>query len=238
MKKQIVRSIYREFDSWVEQFSLSCRKGCTACCTRDVTLTAVEAELIIDYLKVNKQEDWLAGKLDGDLPRIAPSCTTNEYAQHCLEEKDIEPDPAVNGGICPFLEDGACKIYHVRPFSCRSFASTTLCRPGKSAVAPPHYLTAVTAVSQVIEHLGQRYYWGNMLHIIYLLAQQDERTADMAYPENKKRMVLAQSSCRTSQPLPGFLIPEEDYPPVERLLNTIFESTVEGKRIEDILNNR
>jgi len=237
MKKKILQSIYSRFDSWALQFSIACRKGCTACCTRDVMITALEAEVIMDGIFESSQEKWLAGKLDRGLPSLAPSYTTNEYAHACLNGTELTPETDSNGGACPFLENGACSIYRTRPFSCRSFASTKICRPGSSAVIPQYYLTAATAISQVIEHLGQRYYWGNMLHIIYLFAQQNSETKDQKYPENKNRLLLAQTSCRTSRPVPGFLISEEDYPHVGPLIIQIFDTVVEGRRIEDILNN-
>ena len=238
MKKTILHSIYEAFDSWALQFSLACRKGCTTCCTQDVMATAVEAEAVIDHISKNHMEKWLVAKLDFDLPRMGSSFTTNEYAQACLNGTELVPEPGPNGSVCPFLENGACSTYSARPFSCRSFGSTKICRPGASAEIPQHYLTAVTAVSQVIEHLNQRYLWGNMLHVIYLLAQQNSKTEDIRYPENKKRLLLAQTSCRASKPLPGFLIPEEDYPHVEPLIGQIFDTEIGGRRIEDILNNR
>ena len=238
MKKTILKSIYNAFDSWALQFSLSCRKGCTTCCTQDVMATALEAEIVTDYISKSRMENWLVTKLDSDLPRIAPSFTTNEYAEGCLNGTELAPETGSNGGVCPFLENGACSIYSARPFSCRSFASTKMCRPGSSATIPQHYLTAAATVNQIIEHLDQRYFWGNMLHIIYLLAQQNSKMADTRYPENKKRFLLAQTGCRTSKPLPGFLIPEEDYPHVEPLIIEIFDTEIGGKRVEDILNNR
>ncbi len=238
MKKNILKTIYRIFDSWAGQFPLGCRKGCAACCTRNVMATAVEGEVVIDYIFINRMENWLVAKLDGDLPGIVPSCTTNEYAHGCLEGAELEPATGSNNGVCPFLENGECSIYPARPFSCRSFASVERCTSVSSAVISPHYLTAVTAVSQIIEHLGQRYFWGNMLHILYLLAQQSRDTEDTNYPENKKRRVVAQTSCLTSKPLPGFLISEEDYPHVEPLIREIFAAEVGGRSIEDILNNR
>ena len=238
MKKQILLSIYQVFADWSEQFAFTCTKGCTACCTQDVTITEVEGELVIDYCRDNESLQWLASALDVELPHFVPALTTNDYATACLKGKEVEHDSARNGGTCPFLKNDACMIYEARPFSCRAFASTALCRPGSSAQAPQHYLTAATAVSQIIEHLSQKQYWGNMLHILYLLAQQHEESRDTRYPENKNRLVLAQSSCLSSKPLPGFLMSEEDYDLVESLLKAIFDYRVADRRIEDILNNR
>ena len=238
MKKTILQTIYRIFDSWAGQFTLGCRKGCAACCTRDVMATAVEGEVVMDYIFTNHMENWLVAKLDLDLPGTAPSCTTNEFAQACFEGSERDPAIGSNNGICPFLENNGCPIYPARPFSCRSFASVERCKPGFSAVIPPYYLTAVTAVSQIVEHLSQRHYWGNMLHILYLIAQQSSDTEDKHYPENKKRLVRAQTSCLTSKPLPGFLVSQKDYPHVEPLVREIFTAEVDGRSIEDILNNR
>jgi hypothetical protein len=40
----------------------------------------------------------------------------------------------------------------------------------------------------------------------------------------------------TAKPLPGFLISEECAEKVSTLLQTIFDSDVNGRRVEDVLN--
>jgi hypothetical protein len=42
----------------------------------------------------------------------------------------------------------------------------------------------------------------------------------------------------TAKPLPGFLLSEEEGPKVAKLLESIFDTEVDGKRIEDVLNGK
>ena len=238
MKHQILTTIYRHFDEWSStQVATSCRKGCTVCCTQNVTMTALEGEIIIEYVKSRGLARWFAQKLERPLPNESPPMTTNQFAQACLEGKDADPGQGSFGHRCPFLESGSCMIYEVRPFGCRSFISTETCAPGLPASLPQYFMSAVTAVNQVIEHLGQKEYWGNMLHILYLLATADESSAWQPIRTPEKQ-TFAQASCLAAQPLPGFLICQEDFPKVVPLLDRIFDSEIGGKRIEDILNNR
>lgn len=238
MKHQVLTAIYHHFDEWASsQITTACRKGCTVCCTQNVTITAIEGELIIDYIKSRGMAKWFTAKLDGDLPNESPAMTTNEFAKVCLEEKEADPGQGSFDRRCPFLASGSCMIYKARPFGCRSFISTQTCVPGYPASLPQYFMSAVTAVSQVIEHLGQKEYWGNMLHVLYLLSTADDSLSLMS-SANPEKLVLAQSSCLAAKPLPGFLISQEDFPRVVPLLNRIFDSKVDGKNIEDILNNK
>ena len=238
MKHQVLTTIYQQFDEWSStQVSPACHRGCSVCCTQNVTITAAEGELIIDYVKARGLAKWFAEKLEANLPDDSPSMTTNQFAKACLEEKDADPGQGSFSGRCPFLTSGSCMIYEVRPFGCRSFISTKTCTPGVPASLPQFFMSAVTAVSQVIEHLGQKEYWGNMLHVLYLLSAADS-SFSFPHDAHPEKLVIAQTSCLSARPLPGFLICEEDFPKVVPLLDTIFDSEINGKKIEDILNNK
>jgi Fe-S-cluster containining protein len=222
LKKLILERIYSLFDSWSSQIGFACQKGCATCCTQDVTMTAVEGDLINGFIALQNKQQWLTEKLSKGLPDHHLVCTTNEYARACLEGDEIDPGGGVFNKICPFLEKEFCTIYQVRPFSCRVFASKETCRKGVSASLPEYYLSGATAVSQIIEHLAQGRAWGNMLHVLAL-----QTTDDVSQIEQR---------CRTAQPLPGFLIGETDYPSVAPLIKQIFNAEIGGRKIEDILN--
>jgi Fe-S-cluster containining protein len=238
MKQQVVKTIYRHFDDWSSsQLTTACCRGCTTCCTQNVTITALEGEIIIDYIRERGLAKWFTKKLEENLPDESPVMTTNQFAKACLEEKETDPGQGSFSKRCPFLASGSCMIYEARPFGCRSFISTSTCIPGFPASVPQYFMSAVTAVNQIIEHLGQKEYWGNMLHVLYLLAAS-ERSFSSLWPVNPEKRVIAQTSCLTATPLPGFLISQDDFPKVVPLLNMIFDSEVRGKKIEDILNNK
>jgi len=226
MKRLVLEEIYARFEAWSSPLSLACSRGCAACCTQDVTMTALEGELIYDFIGRRNKEMWLAEKLKQGLPEHHPGCTTNEYAGACLRGEEIDPGGGRYDRICPFLEQDVCTIYPVRPFNCRVFASTETCRKGVSAVLPHYYLSAATAVSQVIEHLDQGRPWGNMLILLARNRSEDGFTKQV------------QDRWRTCRPLPGFLLDGSDYPRVAPLLEQIFTAEIGGRKIEDILNGR
>jgi len=235
MKRQILHIIFERFDAWSSRFSFACNKGCAACCTTDVMITSLEGEVILEHILSTHSAQWLQDRLDYPLVRRPLFQTTNDYAKDCLEGRNSEAEEVRRGGICPFLEAEYCSIYPARPFSCRCFASTVCCRKGGNALLPPEYLSAATAVSQIIEHVGQFGLWGAMIDVLALQA-----AADGYSPGNRSQehLSLAQSNCLTAKPLPGFLVEDEYADEVTELLEDIFEVRLKGRTIGDILNNR
>lgn len=77
---------------------LACRRGCTVCCRTQSDIAVFPLELV--------GLSWFAvEKLEG-APRAA---VRTQLAAHA------------RGGPCPFLVDGSCAVYPVRPMACRSF---------------------------------------------------------------------------------------------------------------------
>lgn len=235
LKKAILETIYACFDEWSKRFAFSCSRGCAFCCTQNVTITAVEAQILLDYIDSQGMRKWLVSKLAAGLPPRREIITTNQFAQSCLNGDDPPLADSDFDSVCPFLENELCMVYPVRPFSCRCFSSTVVCRRGGSAVVPPVYLSAATAVSQIIEHLGQFNIWGNMLHVLYVLGSE---TGIIESGTGIEKLVATRACCTTAQPLPGFLLDESEREQIVVLLESIFTSTVDGRSIEDILNNR
>ena len=237
LKEVVLHSIYEAFAEWSAGFSFVCTKNCAACCTQNVSMTAVEGEVIHRLIRENGREGWLAEKLQakGEIKR--PWMTTNDFAGACLQGEDVQSEEYGNMSSCPFLENGCCQIYAVRPFSCRCFASEQRCFSGTSALLPEYYLSASTAVMQIIEHLGQGEYWGNMLDVLSALCD---------LPENRNYATLLPASFANqsrvqvikAKPLPGFLLLDEEMGKIAPLLEAIFTRKVGETTVESILNGR
>ncbi len=236
LKEEILIGIYEEFENWISE-DVVCSKGCSVCCSQNVIITAVEGDLIHRKIRERGREAWMAGKLQekGDTQKV--QLTTNAFAASCLQGEDVMPVSYGNEEACPFLEDNCCSIYEVRPFSCRCFISEKLCKPGIPAVIGGTYLSASSAVMQIVEHLGQGEYLGNMFDVLLALCD---------LPENRKYVSLLPASLADqgrakvtkALPLPGFLLVEEEMEKVGPLLEAIFSHEVQGRSIEDILNNK
>lgn len=235
-REDVLHTIIDEFEKWSSGGELACKKGCSSCCTQNVTITATEGVEILRYVIKEGQSDWFSEKLllrDFTPPRV----TTNTFARACLEGRDIDATPPQNRAVCPFLKRDKCAIYPVRPFSCRLFVSTETCTKSKPAVVPNHYFEATTVVNQLIEHLGQKEYWGNMLDVLAALLDTLE-FKEIAQKVGTTISIQARLQTITAQPLPGFLLGEEDGEKITSLIESIFQSRVDGKSIEDILNGK
>jgi uncharacterized protein len=90
---------------------LACRQGCDHCCHwYEVSATPLEALRIADH--VNQTFDADARR---ELIDRVHSVTE--------EKKRFPPSGPRPSFRCPLLVDGACSVYHVRPFVCRAFNS-------------------------------------------------------------------------------------------------------------------
>ncbi len=237
MKDQILKAIYTIFSDWSADKKVSCRKGCSTCCTQNVTTTALEGEIVLRFIHKTNMDKWFAEKLQENRPQHRPKMSTNDFARACLQGRDVDFGEVTNQAPCPFLEANICLIYPARPFSCRMMISEKTCSTDQPALVSDHYFAASTAVSQIVEHLGQKEYWGNMLDILPALCDITEHIA-IAQHLNTTIMMQARMQTLTAKPLPGFLFTEEEDKTVSPLLNTIFNTRVNGKRIENILNGR
>lgn len=196
----ILSTIYALYEQWAKAFVFVCRKGCATCCTRSVTMTTLEGELIYEYLTRQRPDV---------LPRLAtlpdnspvPRTTTNQFAAACLRGEDIAEDTGSwDLTPCVFLQDGSCTIYPVRSFMCRSFGSRIRCDEQGEAEVEPLFLTLNTVIMQCIEHLDHGRLWGNMNTVLRRIAAN-----------SKGKKTQEEYAGPVAQPIPGFLLlPREE----------------------------
>ncbi|MFN2355176.1 MAG: hypothetical protein ABR512_11705 [Desulfopila sp.] len=237
IQQTILSAIYSCFTDWSAPQQFCCHAGCATCCSCKVTVTALEGRRIVDFCRFHNRLDWLIERLRSPNILDPPKQTTNEYISATLEQQDPLPQAvqtAANDGQCPFLEKDICTIYEVRPFSCRCFVSTTPCSPGRAATIPDHYLYGAMAAQQIIEHLGQFSPWGYLTDIIIVEICRGEGKRISATLKSMRQ--TARARIRRAQPLPGFIIPDDEQDKVAPLLHSIFRTTIDTRTIEEILN--
>ena len=235
MKETLLHKIYEIFADWSRHLPVVCTLGCSACCTQNVTITATEGEEILRFVIAENLTPWLGEKLAQPRSHRSATMTTNDFARACLECQETDPGDNDNSSPCPFLEENSCRIYPVRPFACRLFASTKRCSSTQPALIPDYYFEAAVAVTQLVEHLGQREYWGNMLDVLPSLLDINEFREIGAYVD-QTQIIAARLRTLSAQPLPGFLLSDDNGDKVTQLLEAIFFAEVQGKRLEDIFN--
>jgi hypothetical protein len=237
MRLAILETILTVFSAWSNEMAVACGKGCATCCTASVTMSWLEGHRIHRFIRNNCMEEWLACQLDraGELQQ--PQTTINTFAESCLVGREIVLEPVTFAGTCPFLEDDLCCIYEVRPFSCLGFVSQVPCTPGMHARVPSYYMSATTAVSQLIEHLGQGSPCGNMVNILLALCgiPANRRVAELL--DDPEKIRHSRDECLIAHPLPGFLLSEEDRDKVFPLLDRILRTEQGGTTIEEFLES-
>lgn len=168
-----------------------CTKGCSSCCTLAVNCTAGEALLIAAAVSP-QQKKSLAGYVTSLKNIINGIADMKSYLY--LHRKEL--------GGCPFLADGICGIYAVRPLSCRALLATKESRwcgvdfselpsadkqafveslDRKAVAFPLHYLACTQDTAQKLEaqaslRMLQEFGFslsGNLPVLVYLFSEHD-----------------------------------------------------------------
>lgn len=119
--------------------TISCRKGCGACCRQLVPISRTEGEALLTLVEAMPKERRKAVRA-----RFAAAETA--IAQAGLAERGNRTDREMSVAYfalrvpCPFLEDESCSIHPVRPLVCREYLVTSpaeLCAgPAQEGVTP------------------------------------------------------------------------------------------------------
>jgi Fe-S-cluster containining protein len=92
--------------------TLACKDGCSWCCYFSVDVRAVEVFRILDFV---------ASKFSAaELARVQGEIEANSALL-----RDMDEIERMRRNVkCPFLADGRCTIYEVRPQTCRNYHAT------------------------------------------------------------------------------------------------------------------
>lgn len=186
-KLTVLNHINRIYDDFANSLpDTACCRGCSVCCTRNVTLTTLEAYQIAEFMISAKRDDLFQRLETGSSKkRFQPRTTTNKLAMLCMQGKEPpeeENDPAY--GPCPLLTDHECPIYPVRPFGCRCFVSLRNCRETGYADVEPFVISVNNVFLQYIEHIDAQGSSGNLTDMLLFMKSRDIR---QSYQEGRLR---------------------------------------------------
>ena len=224
-KQPLLRALYRLFDAYVEaNCRAACARGCSACCTQNVTLTTLEGYQVLEGLK----KSGLAQDADlleaADASRFRPRFTTNDLALACLNrEEPPDEEPGTDLTTCLFLRAELCSVYDDRPFACRSFLSQEACQLRGEAIVAPGTASVIAACQQIIEHMDVNGYYGNLADIVHFLNTEDN---EKQYASGGS---LHSKDLAPTKPVPGFLIPPEDAAEVRAFMSRLFHAKIDGE---------
>jgi Fe-S-cluster containining protein len=202
-KLDALEAIYDFYDRFTEGFSMACTRGCSTCCTTNVTLTSLETDYL---LKSERLDQELLGRLEAQRQKehFVPSTTINTTAAMCLAQKPIpEETSPITFNPCPLLDEGGlCSVYEHRPFACRAMSSETVCTDGGQADMPPFLVTVILAIYQILEHIDAEGWYGNLLDMIPIVQAEKDKTEGMVASQEGR--------IKTNRRLPCFIIPPDD----------------------------
>ena len=203
-KMRILHQVYEIYAAYTDTLALACRKQCCRCCTRNVTLTSLEAASILEGLQPT-EKDRLQHKLQNaaSLQRFQPQITTNEMAERCARDEALPEEHSDPGwGPCPLLEEALCTLYPLRPFACRCLISRCDCEISGSADIDEFSLTANIIFLQVIEHIDSGGCTGNFTDLLLCLLQPQNMSV---YRNSRLDCTAAGLIC--NRPLKHLMIP-------------------------------
>ncbi len=112
-----------------QDYKVSCRKGCGACCRQLIPLAPTEAVMIAELLDNLPSE--LQARVRDRFERAEERLReTGLWDKLCaLDDPDVSEEEMIRitreyfelGLACPFLEDEACTIHELRPSACREY---------------------------------------------------------------------------------------------------------------------
>lgn len=211
--------IYGLYDHYTGGLDLACKKFCSSCCTRNVTLTSLEAHKMFSHIEENNMTEAFIGRLESrsGLNRFQPLLTANGFAEYCVSGKEIpeeENDPS--WGPCALLSDNACSFYAVRPFGCRCLVSGRNCGETGYAEIDDYTLTVNNVFLQFIEHLDRDGIFGNMTDMMLFLYEKKQGGAGRSI-EKYGRTLLENRN------VPVLMVPPEYHGRIAPLVNALQE---------------
>ena len=176
-KLKILDQIYAIYDEFTESLDLACRKYCDHCCTSGVILTTLEGYKIVDGLNPLSAEGVIGEiRLALEIDRFRPRITTNRLAKLYADGIDVQEDN-VGSPIpsCTILSEHLCPIYELRPFGCRCLVSRHNCGSIGYAEVDDFVLSVNTVFLQTIEHVDAGGCSGNLIDILWTMADGKKR---------------------------------------------------------------
>jgi hypothetical protein len=214
-KLLLLDQIYHLYDQYTGAVENACRATCSDCCTCNVILTTLEAHVMLKAFPAD-QWPWVAKVIGAQMgkPRFTPEATFNQIADLCASGME-PPDEATDAswGPCPLLTDRLCPVYAARPFGCRCLISSTPCPQTGAAVMGEFTATVNTLFLQVIEHIDQDGFSGNLSDVLsFVLAAK----TDHPITNQSKHSHLISNS-----PLRNLMIPPEHQDRITPILDQI-----------------
>ena len=154
--QETLQGIYQRYESKAGQFKVQavCGRGCSFCCSYmgKIDIVTIEGIVLLERLE------------------SMPEIEAKEISQGLKQDRTLRR--IEKKSACPFLDgQGACRIYDVRPFSCRQLYSLRKCDQGGPLVHKQAVALARKVVRD-IQKLDDTGYSGHHSFILKLLQNE------------------------------------------------------------------
>ena len=155
-KKTLVFQLYDEYERLVQPYKIQavCEKGCASCCidVGSVGATTLEGLIIVEYI-----QGW-------------DRQTIKEINRNLRENRNDKLNQVL--ARCAFLDqEQNCRIYAVRPFSCRRLYSVRKC-DGQGAVVHRQAVMVGQKIEKELQKLDADGCSGHLSFILHLLERE------------------------------------------------------------------
>ena len=156
-KQKKLKDIYNDFIIRSKPFTVNavCKPGCSFCCIHfgHVDVITLEGFIIHEWMETLSQSDQI------DLRKKLV--------------KNMKKKIKRSVARCPFLSrDNTCRIYDIRPFSCRQLYSLEACTT-KGPVVHRKSVEMAKMTVKKIQHLDATGYSGHLSYILHLISMPD-----------------------------------------------------------------
>lgn len=121
LKSYVLRK-YNKTDEFVGKLESCCTVGCNYCCHQSIEVINIEIPLIQEYIRQHIDGE-LFDKIQNNLTNWLDFFDSHSPDKNTLKPIEVFRDflniSADNSLACPFLVNGLCSIYEMRPFTCR-----------------------------------------------------------------------------------------------------------------------
>jgi hypothetical protein len=156
-KQKKLKDIYNDFIIRSKPFTVNavCKPGCSFCCIHfgHVDVITLEGFIIHEWMETLSQSDQI------DLRKKLV--------------KNMKKKIKRSVARCPFLSrDNTCRIYDIRPFSCRQLYSLETCTT-KGPVVHRKSVEMAKMTVKKLQHLDATGYSGHLSYILHLISMPD-----------------------------------------------------------------
>ena len=140
--------------------TISCRKGCGACCRQLVPVSRTEGERLLQLVEAMPAErrDVLKGRFAAAEAAIE---ATGLKERKGRSDRELSTAYFAMGVPCPFLEEESCSIHPERPLVCREYLVTSpaeLCAGPKQEGVTPVAVPKVSLAARGLQEDGDDWF--------------------------------------------------------------------------------